>query len=185
MKIKLTFYFVVLITLLSINKLVAQTDTIDFNDNVGNAQKKISDKIFFGGSFGLQFGTITAINLSPTIGYRIVPKVESGIGVSYNFYRNSYYDYQFSYYGGNVFARYFPLKNFYITGMLEMLNVEPLSAILGLGGNRIWVPGVLAGGGYRQMLGQRFGTQITFLYNFTMTESTPYINPIMQIDFIF
>jgi hypothetical protein len=174
------------ITFFKIDIASAQKDTIDFNDNPTKTnKKKLSDKVFFGGTFGLQFGTVTSVNISPVVGYRIIPQVECGFGASFDYYRNSFYDYQFTYYGANAFVRYFPVKNFFIQGSAEMLNVEPVSSIAGLGGSRVWIPGLLAGGGYRQMLGQKFGSQITFLYNFTMTENTPYENPILQIDFIF
>ena len=49
------------------------------------------DKLVFGGNIGLQIGTITYIEISPNVGYYFFPKFMSGIGVTYQYYKESGY----------------------------------------------------------------------------------------------
>ena len=38
------------------------------------------DKLFLGGNFGLQFGTVTNIEFSPLVGYHITNRLAGGVG---------------------------------------------------------------------------------------------------------
>lgn len=109
-----------------------------------------------GGSVGLQFGDYTLVNVAPQLGYRLNPYVTVGAGASYTYYKDEYYidgrsfDYKTSYFGMNVFGRFYPIE--YV-----VLSVQPEA-------NRMWrtydipggkekvsefVPSVLLGGGVR------------------------------------
>ena len=178
--IKILFFLMIF---LNTSSIIAQDDSIIFDDNTKET-KKLSEKVFFGGSFGIQFGTVTLINVNPIVGYRFFPFLEAGVSVSYTYYQNNVYDFNYSYYGGAVFARYIPVKQFFVQAEFEMLNVRKYYTT-GLSNERFLVPGVLVGGGYRQMFGKRFGTQFTFLYNITHLPETPYANPIFRVEFIF
>jgi hypothetical protein len=83
-------------------------------------QKKKSDfwqRVTVGGNFGLQFGTVTAINISPEVMVRTVDQLYLGLGFSYdymqanNYFYNTatgqYLDYKSNVYGGRIFARYY------------------------------------------------------------------------------
>ena len=65
-----------------------------FSIGLANAQtsKSIdwSEKIFIGGNLGATFGTITNINVSPMIGYKITPKTIAGISLTYQYFRQKY-----------------------------------------------------------------------------------------------
>ena len=52
-------------------------------DNMGVKNMRLADRIFYGGNLGLQFGTITFIDASPLIGYRLTDKLSLGTGISY------------------------------------------------------------------------------------------------------
>jgi hypothetical protein len=44
-------------------------------------------KLFFGGNFGLGFGSNTSsIIISPQVGYRVNPHLAAGAGVNFNYY---------------------------------------------------------------------------------------------------
>src|SRR4030043_1944221 len=66
------------------------------------------DRLFFGGNFGLMFGTITNIEISPLVGYYITPKLAAGTGIRFEYFREKgYYEpYHTIIWGGNIFSRY-------------------------------------------------------------------------------
>jgi hypothetical protein len=81
-------------------------------------QKSFSDRLLFGGSLGLSFGSqSTLVDVAPIVGYAITNDFMVGIGLTYKFYqyRNYYYnvsDFTFSnlkmnIYGGSLWSRYF------------------------------------------------------------------------------
>ncbi len=144
------------------------------------------DNIFYGGGFGLQFGTFILIKVTPEIGYRFTENVEFGIGVYYMFTKNSYYNFSDHVYGGNIFGRLFVYNDIYIQGEYEMLNVADFDYTTGYyTGERIFIPGILGGIGYRQKIGEKAAILTSILYNFTISDKTPYYNPIFRISLIF
>ncbi|MBK7029795.1 MAG: hypothetical protein IPH45_11510 [Bacteroidales bacterium] len=38
-------------------------------------RKPWSERLFYGGSLGLQFGSVTLVDISPLIGYKITPRI--------------------------------------------------------------------------------------------------------------
>lgn len=83
------------------------------------------DKLFFGGNFGLGFGSIsTLVNVSPQIGYRFNRHLAAGAGVNFIYssykyqFSNPQYKEAFGVAGLNVFGRVYPID--YI-----LLQVQP------------------------------------------------------------
>jgi hypothetical protein len=75
--------FIVLIyILLSTLPLSAQQERSDI--------PAFKDRLFYGGSMGLQFGSITDIQLSPVIGLWVLPRLSIAVGPDYRFYKDSY-----------------------------------------------------------------------------------------------
>jgi hypothetical protein len=83
-------------------------------------------KLFFGGSFGLGFGSVsTLINISPQVGYRFNKYFAAGAGV--NFIYSSYkYEYNYPPYkdqygvtGLNVFGRFYPIPYLFVQAQPE------------------------------------------------------------------
>jgi len=152
-------------------------------DNV-KQPNKFTDRLFTGGGIGLQFGTQTMIEASPIIGYKITKNFAAGIGITYQYYRMNYNGnvLQTSIYGGSVFTRYYFLQNFFLHAEYEALNLE--TAFFDPGyfyhkQNRYWVGSVLAGGGYRQFIGEKSSINIMILYNFNDTPYSPYNSPLV------
>jgi hypothetical protein len=86
------------------------------------------DKLFFGGNFGLAFGSAsTLVNVSPQIGYRFNRYLAAGAGVNfiYSSYKYSYtganYDYQEQYgvTGLNVFGRFYTIDLLFVQAQPE------------------------------------------------------------------
>lgn len=158
---------------------------------------KFSDRIFFGGNMGLQFGDITLVDVSPMVGYRITSNVAAGVSLTYKYYHIKKYFYnQYTYsfedmtsniYGGSIFARYYFVENLFAHAEYEYLlysydDFRPNAT----GSNfekyarTVDVPGLFLGGGYRQPVGGRVYFSIMILYNIMESEYSPYSNPIIR-----
>lgn len=144
-------------------------------------KERIIDRMFFGGNIGLQFGTVTFIDVSPLVGYRITDKISGGIGATYQYYhyKDKVYDFETNVYGGRVFGRYFFTDYLFAHAEYEYLNLEAFDFFPR---RRVDVGSLLAGGGYFQRFGSgNSGMIIMLLYNFTESAYTPYQNPIIRI----
>lgn len=78
-------------------------------------------KLFFGGNFGLGFGSnSTLVNVSPQIGYRFNPYLAAGAGVNfiYSSYRYRYstpeYKENYGVAGLNIFGRVYPIEYLFL-----------------------------------------------------------------------
>jgi len=147
---------------------------------------KINEKLFFGGGFGLQFGTYTSIKFTPEIGYRLTEKADVGVGLYYLYSKNNFYHYSDHIYGGKIFSRFYVTPNFFLTGEYESLNIADYDLFTGqYTGKRIFIDGLPLGIGWRQQLGDRFAVLTTLMYNVLQSEKTPYSNPIFRVSFIY
>ena len=139
------------------------------------SQPKFSDRIYTGGTLGLQFGNYTVINISPLVGYRFTDKFSAGPGITYIYLSDSKANLSTSIYGGRIFARYSLLENVFAHAEYEVFNVE------GSSGKRVNLDGLLAGGGYTQPLGGRAVMNFIVLYNLLGTNLPFESNPIIRI----
>ena len=133
------------------------------------------DNVYVGGSFWMQFGTITFINVSPLVGYRFTDKFSAGPGIVYQFLKDKRFnpDYTTNVYGGRLFARHTIFQQFFAQVQYENLNTE----IWYIDGSksREWVPGAFIGGGILQPLGRRGAIVISGMYNLLHDEDrSPY-----------
>jgi hypothetical protein len=80
-------------------------------------------KLFFGGNFGLSFGSYsTLINVSPQIGYRFSRYFAAGGGPNFIYYSQKYIDFagndiyreNMGYAGLNVFGRFYPIDQVFL-----------------------------------------------------------------------
>lgn len=135
------------------------------------------DKARFGGGFGLTFGTVTAVEVSPRIMYPLYKEsLYLGVGGMYLYYRHNDFNVDFSIYGGSIFTRYFPFEKLFLHGEFEMLSVEDFRQAAG----RTWVPGLYAGAGYRLVIGRRAFATVSIMYNLTYDQNlSPYSSPLV------
>lgn len=131
--------------------LHAQGDTSPRKD-----PRPLSERIWFGGNVGLAFGTVTAVQLDPLIGYKVdqAGKFSVGLGGSYWYQQDNRFEPPISFtgYGYRTFTRYRIIPQLYAHAEFMHFNVERYSATSDTF-NRVWVPHVLVGGGYAQPLG--------------------------------
>lgn len=93
--------------------------------------KSFADRLVFEGIVGVQFGTFTAIETSPMVGYKVTDDFVAGVGLTYqyskydNFYMNtengSLSDRKINIFGGRLFTRYYFSSIFEGLGLLSGL----------------------------------------------------------------
>jgi len=138
------------------------------------------EKVYIGGNLGAQFGNVTAVDVSPIVGYKITEKISAGFGITYQYYNIRSYNYDTHIYGGRIFARYQPWSFLFLHTEFELLNWKPLYDINGkLNTERIWAPGLLAGGGFSQPIGGGSSIFVMALYNFLYSSNSSYGSPLV------
>jgi hypothetical protein len=154
------------------------------------SKPSFGERIYFGGNFGLNFGTnYTVVELSPIVGYKITERLSAGFGITYIYYKQKIPAYNFTYetsiYGGNVFTRYFFTESLFAHVEGGALNLDVPAIYYPYELAREWVPNLLVGGGYRSMIGQRASFMIMLLYDVIDDPNSPYRNPILRVGFGF
>jgi hypothetical protein len=139
-------------------------------------------RLFFGGGFGLSFGSYTLINFSPQIGYHFTNFWAAGAGVNL-LYSSVHYTYPYEYkdeYGAtglNVFGRVYPIQNImlqvqpelnYVWGDEKYYDGTPSLKLAGT-----LVPSLLMGGGVSIPAG-RGALLATLLYDVLQNPESPY-----------
>jgi hypothetical protein len=133
------------------------------------------ERVVYFGNFGLQFGTFTLINISPTIGYRFTDKLTAGAGPLMNYVSDNYSKFSNFSYGARIYGKYFIFENAYLTGDYQLINNY------WQGNNiRTWIDIPLVGGGYRQSLGGNFFLDFSVLWNLNNQANGYYSNPILR-----
>jgi len=182
---------IILILLLSINlSALGQNDRRE-------EKPPIRERLFYGGSFGMQFGTITYIDVSPIVGLWVLPRVAIAGGPSYTYYK--FYDDKTSIYGGRFYAQYLLIQNLnnilplgLNTGIFLHLEDELLSYDSNYvywwnpnASGRFIVNNVLFGGGIRQQMGRRSFLNITALWTIYDSGYSIYNSPEIRVSFSF
>ncbi len=168
-------------------------------DSVQREKSRFSDKIFFGGGLGLQFGTLTLIDISPVVGYRITEKFETGLGFTYKYYRfkdyyvDNYtgisYDLKSNIIGGSIFARYHITESIFAHTEYESLRYmydDFYNTGAGLMSDKrtAVINSIFVGGGYRQRITQGSYFFIMALWNLNESALSPYSNPVLRMGVI-
>jgi hypothetical protein len=181
---------------LFISLLLYTISSVVYSRNIREEPPPIRERLFFGGNFGLQFGTITEIQVSPVIGFWVLPRMAVALGPDYRFYK--YRDVRTSTYGGKGYLQYVVLRDINSviplgvhTGIFlhiedELLNLEssywknpPFTS------ERFYVNSVLAGGGISQQLGTRSSLNIMVLWVLNESGYDIYSNPVIRFSFNF
>lgn len=140
-----------------------------------NLSAQSSDSKFsLGGDFGLQFGTITLINISPKLGYRATEKFTFGPGLVYQYFRDNRYGISTSVYGASAFGRYTIFENVAAYSEFQQLYYSITAEGQSLSRE---VPILFVGGQYFSNLGGNFNLSISILFDILENENSPYQNP--------
>ena len=157
------------------------TDTLQHSTSSAKAEKTIPRKedpkseiqkkkerlqrLRFGGTIGFQFGTFTYINISPTVGYMVIPKrLEIGGGpiFIYERYKFSSVDkISFFVYGPDIYTRGYLYKGLYLEARYDVVNKTSYYDL----SRKLWVHHLLLGAGYAAPIGKVGFFNISMLFN--------------------
>jgi len=131
------------------------------------------DKLFFGGGVGAGFGNYTYISVSPIIGYRLTPRLSTGVRLMYQYTTFKYYDYidqKDETYNGNDFgiggfATFSLFGPVFLQAEYEHLSYDGL--YYDGTQDRTSFDSFMAGGGISQPVGRKSSFFLAVLYNFS------------------
>jgi len=159
----------------------------------------LRERLFFGGYFGLQFGDYTNIEVAPTIGLWVLPRVAIAAGPSFQYYATPYIE--TTIYGGSSYVQLMLLRDLNnilpigihlgIYGQAEYegqsLDNSYVSYVSGLpdSGGRMYSDAFLLGAGISQPLGGRAAINLSFLWALNQPEYYVYDSPEIRVSFQF
>ena len=163
--------------------------------NTREQKPPLRERMFFGGSLGLQFGTYTNINVTPIVGLWVRPRIAIAAGPNFTYYKDPYY--ATTMYGGNAYVQFVPVKD--INNALpigihmgiflhledELLSLESAFWDPQNPSDRFSVNTLLGGFGISQQLGTRSALNLMFLWTLTNSGYALYSNPEIRISFNF
>jgi len=171
-------YILVLSMLMMGGFCFAQKDSTETHTKDQKPKVPLSDRIFVGGNAALSFGTVTYVGIAPIVGYKLTERWSAGVGASYFYYHDSYYNYSTSIYGGLLMSRYLIFKGLFAEGDFEENNQDALTVVDPIQGtytlDRAWIPSLLLGGGYSQDIGGRSAFFISVLYDVIQNPNSQY-----------
>jgi hypothetical protein len=176
--------------------IAVSTVAQDYGTREPEDNPPVRQRLFFGGSFGLQFGTVTNIEVSPLVGFWLLPRVAVGAGPSFQYYKDPFG--RTTIYGGRAMLQLklvqdlnniIPLglnTGIFVTGEYEALSLEKSFFIATPGSEgRFYYGSFLAGAGLSQPTGKRSSMNITFLWSLTGNEYGIHDTPEIRIEFYF
>jgi hypothetical protein len=155
----------------------------------------LRERIFFGGSLGLQIGTVTNIVVSPVIGLWVLPRVAVAVGPEYMYYQDPYYS--TSIWGGKAYTELVLVQDInsvipigvhmgiFLHAEFESLSLESDVWNTAYASDRFMLNTALAGGGISQQLGQRSSLNFILLWVLNGSDYGFYSNPEIRISFNF
>lgn len=172
-------------------------DQFPFDQGNNDATPPVKDRLFYGGSFGLMFGTITDIQVSPVIGFWVLPRVAVAAGPTYRYYKDQID--RTALYGGRSYIQFVVIQDLNSmlpvgvhTGIFFHVEDELLSLKTSFWKNpppyktnRFYVNTVLAGVGISQQIGRRSSLNFMVLWPLNESLYEIYSKPEIRISFIF
>lgn len=126
-------------------------------------------KLYYGGGLSLSFGSYTVIGVRPMVGYKLTPKLSTGVEITYEY--SSYESSSSSSYGGSLFARYRLVPQLYFHVEYSGMNYE---LYYNFEEEREWVPFLWLGGGYSKPVAKNVWLNAQVLFDVLQDENSPY-----------
>lgn len=172
-------------------------DQLPYDQNTREDAPPIKERLFYGGSLGLMFGTITDIQVSPVIGFWVLPRVAVAVGPTYRYYKDQID--RTAIYGGRSYLQLVVIKDLSSvlplgvhTGVFLHFEDELLSLKTSFWKNpppymtdRFYVNTVLAGVGISQQIGRRSSLNFMVLWPLNDSGYNIYSKPEIKISFTF
>lgn len=137
-------------------------------------------KWYFGGNLGANFwNDYLMVSLEPMAGYKVTSKFSLGLKAHYSFIMedNDVQDLTYHNFGGSVFARYSPIPLGYLHAEFVYRNYEQYSfnsVTNKLESDRVWVPFLLLGAGYKQPIGPNASVYAEVLVDVIQDKNSPF-----------
>ena len=131
-------------------------------------------KMYYGGYINFSLGSYTSIGIEPMVAYKIIPRLSVGAKIRYDYVKQDRYGetYEYSNYGGSLFSRLSLFKRLYLHAEYATYNYENYTGIEE--SERIWVPYLFLGAGFRQPLGGRASLNAQVLFDVLNNSNSPY-----------
>jgi hypothetical protein len=142
-----------------------------FGQKARSEAPPLRERLFYGGSLGLQFGTYTDIDVSPVIGLWVLPRLNVAAGPKYRYQK--YYEEKANMYGGRVYSEFFFIRDinnmiplgvhlgFFLHAEYEFFKIDINE---GVGWESHFINAPLAGVGISQPLGMRSSMNLMLLW---------------------
>ncbi len=177
--------FIILVVLICSSILFAQvTDSVKTEENKTEVSKSTTagvSKWYYGGELGFGFSSnYFSIGIEPIVGYKITPQFSVGGKIGYTYISDSRYDplptLNTSNYGGSVFSRYRIIPQLYAHAEFAYWSYENAIDITNQGyeTERVWVPFLLLGGGFSQMISPNVWAYAEVLFDVLNDTNSPY-----------
>lgn len=176
--------------------LIVQSYSAVSGQKAREEKPPLRERVFFGGSFGLQLGTITDIQVSPVIGLWVLPRVAIAVGPDYRFYKDR--NNSTNIYGGKCYTQFIVIKNINSflpvganTGIFLHLEDDLISLESSawkyppFTSDRFYLNTLLAGGGISQQIGRRSSLNIMVLWALNEPVYPVYSVPEIRVSFNF
>lgn len=129
-------------------------------------EMSFSERLVKGGGLQAQFGNLTILEVSPTLGYKLTKRWVAGVGANYLYFRENYAGIvrSFNVWGTRGFTYYQLLDNVIGYTELERLSVPGFNPLSGQP-ERYSLLNHWIGAGFRQWMGPRVALDALLLYN--------------------
>ena len=169
-----------------------------FSQRISNDRPPLRERIFFGGDFGLQFGTITNIEVAPIVGLWVLPRVAIAAGPEYKYYAEKHIG-STSIFGGRAYTQLVLIQDvnniipagihlglfFHAEDELQSLESDtPFWTNSQVETERFNINAFLIGGGISQPMGRRSALNIIALWALNDSYGI-YSSPEIRISFTF
>lgn len=175
-------HIVAKIVIISFLMLLFLPHNIQAQDSKNNPFRR--HRWFMGGNLGIQFGTMTILDVSPYTGYKMTNSLSLGAGFTYQYIHEGRgeWAYTSNVIGGRIFSSYKIIPELFAYAEYEVLNFEVPVDDYNMA--RKNVSSVLVGAGYRQIVGPNLYSDIMILWNLTDSPDSPYTNPIYRVGLV-
>jgi hypothetical protein len=197
--LKKTLIFTCILTIASFSISSGQKskeDQFPYDQKSSDDTPPVKERLFYGGSLGLMFGTITDIQLSPVVGFWLLPRVNVAVGPTFRFYKDPVD--KTTIYGGRAYVQLVviqDLNKFLPLGSHTGIFLHTEDELLSLKASfwkypynprgRFYVNTVLAGAGISQQIGRRSSLNFMVLWPLNDPIYAIYSKPELRISFIF
>lgn len=138
-------------------------------------------KWYYGGEVGFAFSSnYFSIGVDPLVGYKVTPQFSLGAKIGYTYISDDRYEplpaLNSSNYGGSIFSRYRIIPQLYAHAEFAYWSYENAYNITNEGyeTERVWVPYLLLGGGYSQMISPNVWAYAEILFDVINDANSPY-----------